>query len=184
MCSEFQGELDYIPPTQTGGRWSSVLRGRELWQHLTAVTHAALRHSAPLHAIGHWKRAVPTEVRGRERRPRPPPLGSPALGSSSNRWMNIKARPEHLCHFSWLAISGFWFVWSCWKFAKRHLPPSYFPFALVRDAQLVPYSLALRRQLWWTASVMPCHEPYKSFSGVKTQGTSRSFIRFAQISLL
>lgn len=67
---------------------------------------------------------------------------------------------------------------------QRHLPPSYFSFALVRDAQLVPYSLALLRQLWWTASVMPCHEPYKIFSGVKTQGTSRSFIRFAQISLL
>lgn len=48
---------------------------------------------------------------------------------------------------------------------------------------LVPYCLALQRQLWWTASVMSCHEPCKSFLE-ETRGISRSFITFAQISLL
>lgn len=56
MCSEFQ-ELDYIPPTQTGGRWSSLLQGRELWQLLAAVTCTAPRlfHHWPLEVCSsHW----------------------------------------------------------------------------------------------------------------------------------
>lgn len=50
MCSEFQGELDYIPPTQTEG--DGVLSRGQNYDNTVAASHATPCRSAPLHAIG------------------------------------------------------------------------------------------------------------------------------------
>ena len=46
MCCEFQGELDYIPPTQTGGEMEFIAPGERI---MTTHSHSAAPHlSMPL----------------------------------------------------------------------------------------------------------------------------------------